>query len=523
MKRAVLLRKLRKATPLMWLLRLSAALLPPAGVTLLAGPLLSHLELVHIALLYLLGVLLVAVFLGRWPGVVAAIVSSLAFAHVFVPPHYSLAITDPSYLITAVEMLAVALITGHLTADLADKAEEARARESSLQSLYVAASQLAAAASREDVARVVEQFLPARDGQLVLFVVNAEGVLEALSVAPLPAGVEVAAANAALQLASPAQLPHVVGNCRYYALKTATGDRGVLALRPGARAGDESHEIDDIDESGYNSRFATLASLLGVTLERVRYADMARDATLKAETEQLRSSILTALSHDIRTPLTTVIGLADTLTRSLRKFDPAERELLLELHGQALQMNWIVSNLLDMARLKAGRVCLQREWQPLEEVVGSSLELMKGRLAGRPLVLALEADLPLLEFDAVLIERVICNLIENALKFAPAGEIRLEAQRRDDVVAISVIDQGNGIPAGDEERIFEMFVQGRQESTNPGVGLGLAICRSIVIAHGGTISAANHPPQGTAVTFTLPLGEPPEAEEAPLGELEDLR
>lgn len=516
MKRAVLLRKLRKATPLMWLLRLSAALLPPAGVTLLAGPLLSHLELVHIALLYLLGVLLVAVFLGRWPGVVAAIVSSLAFAHVFVPPHYSLAITDPSYLITAVEMLAVALITGHLTADLADKAEEARARESSLQSLYVAASQLAAAASREDVARVVEQFLPARDGQLVLFVVNAEGGLEALTAGPLPAGIDVAAADAALHATTPAAAPPALGNCRYYALKTAAGDRGVLALRLHSRHTDESDESD-------GSRFATLASLLGVTLERVRYADMARDATLKAETEQLRSSILTALSHDIRTPLTTVIGLADTLTRSLRKFDPAERELLLELHGQALQMNWIVSNLLDMARLKAGRVCLQREWQPLEEVVGSSLELMKGRLAGRPLVLALEADLPLLEFDAVLIERVICNLIENALKFAPAGEIRLEAKRRDDVVAISVIDQGNGIPAGDEERIFEMFVQGRQESTNPGVGLGLAICRSIVIAHGGTISAANHPPQGTAVTFTLPLGEPPEAEEAPLGELEDLR
>lgn len=512
MKRAVLLRKLRKATPLMWLLRLGAALLPPAGVTLFAESLLSHLELVHIALLYLLGVLLVAVFLGRWPGVVAAIVSSLAFAHVFVPPQYSLAITDPSYLITAVEMLAVALITGHLTADLADKAEEARARESSLQALYVAASQLAAAASREDVARVVEQFLPARDGQLVLFVGNAEGGLEALTAGPLPAGIDPAAAEAALRAAAPL----APGNCRYYALKTAAGERGVLALRLRSPQADESDDVD-------GSRFATLASLLGVTLERVRYADMARDATLKAETEQLRSSILTALSHDIRTPLTTVIGLADTLTRSLRKFDPAERELLLELHGQALQMNWIVSNLLDMARLKAGRVCLQREWQPLEEVVGSSLELMKARLAGRSLVLALEAGLPLLEFDAVLIERVICNLIENALKFAPTGEIRLEAQRRDDVVAISVIDQGSGIRAGDEERIFEMFVQGRQESTNPGVGLGLAICRSIVSAHGGTISAANHPPQGTAVTFTLPLGEPPEAEEAPLGEPEELR
>lgn len=518
-KRALLLRKLRKATPLMWLLRLGAALLPPAGVTLFAESLLSHLELVHIALLYLLGVLLVAVFLGRWPAVVAAIVSSLAFAHVFVPPQYSLAITDPSYLITAVEMLAVALITGHLTADLADKAGEARARESTLQSLYVAASQLAAAANREDVARVVEQFLPARDGQLVLFVVNAQGGLEALTAGPLPAGIDLAAAELALHTAAPAGAPHMIDSCRYYALKTATGDRGVLALRLRSPHADESDEIDDID----GSRFATLASLLGVTLERVRYADVARDATLKAETELLRSSILTALSHDIRTPLTTVIGLADTLTRSLRKFDPAERELLLELHGQALQMNWIVSNLLDMARLKAGRVCLQREWQPLEEVVGSSLELMKGRLAGRPLVLALEAGLPLLEFDAVLIERVICNLIENALKFAPAGEIRLEAQRRDDVVAISVIDQGSGIRAGDEERIFEMFVQGRQESTNPGVGLGLAICRSIVSAHGGTISARNHAPQGTAVTFTLPVGEPPEAEEAPLGEPEELR
>lgn len=487
--------------------RMAAAFLACVGVTLLTEPLLHYLDLVNIALLYLLNVVMVAIWLGRWPAVFAALISSLVFAHIFVPPRYSLAITEPTYLITAVEMLVVALVTGHLTAGLATKAEESAQRESTLQALYAFATQLAAAIDAAGVAEITRKFLAGGGHSVALLVLDEAGQLQTQDSGRIQGCLSQEAARRSLEREELIEVKCAAGLIRYFPLRGAEAGCGVLAtcsINSGPEVPDE------------RGRLATLASLVGVTLERVRYADMARDATLKAETEQLRSSILSALSHDIRTPLTTVIGLADTLARSVTRLEPGQQELLLELHGQALQMNSMVNNLLDMARLQAGRLCLQREWQPIEEVIGSSLEILKGRLAGRKLVLALEPDLPLLEFDAVLIERVICNLLENAIKFAPEGEIRLEAKRVGETMAVSVLDEGSGIAPGQEEKIFEMFVQGKRESADAGVGLGLAICRTIVAAHGGAIQAANRTPKGAVITFTLPVGIPPEAEEAPM-------
>ncbi|MGE5386742.1 MAG: ATP-binding protein [Betaproteobacteria bacterium] len=507
MKHPLLFERARPAALARMAGRLVVAFLACVGVTLITEPLLAYLDLVKIALLYLLNVVMIAVWLGRWPAVFAALVSSLSFAHVFVPPHYSLAITEPTYLITAVEMLVVALVTGHLTAGLATKAEEAAQRERTLQALYAFATRLAGVIDAAGLAEVTRKFLAGGGHSVALLVLDEAGDLQTQDSGRIRGCLSLEAARRALEREELIEVKCASGLIRYFPLQAAGAGCGVL-VTCSAHSGPEAP-----DERG---RLATLASLVGVTLERVRYADMARDATLKAETEQLRSSILSALSHDIRTPLTSVIGLADTLARSVTRLEPGQQELLLELHGQALQMNSMVNNLLDMARLQAGRLCLQREWQPLEEVIGSSLEILKGRLAGRKLVLALEPELPLLEFDAVLIERVICNLLENALKFAPEGELRLEARRASDEVAVSVLDEGIGITPGREEQMFEMFVQGKRESANAGVGLGLAICRSIVAAHGGTIRAENRVPKGAVITFTLPVGIPPEAEEAPI-------
>lgn len=498
-----------KRSPLKLVLALLAAFLQSASVTFLTELLLPYLDLVNIALLYLLNVVLIAVWMGRWPAVFGALISSLSFAHVFVPPRYSLAITEPTYLITAVEMLAVALITGHLTAGLAAKAEEAAYRESTLQALYTLASQLAGALNSADVEQIIQSFLASSGWRSSLFVADQEQNLNSISNTPLPPCYSVEASRNALERGEVVEVSCGQILLRYFPLRTAKENCGVMLLEAPVGAKETGEE---------RSRFVALASLVAVTLERVHFADVARDATLKAETEQLRSSLLSALSHDIRTPLTSVIGLADTLTRSNAAFPATEKDMLAELHGQALHMNWMVNNLLDMARLQAGRIVLKREWQPLEEVIGSSLEVMRSRLSGRKVTVALEPGLPLLEFDAVLIERVICNLLENAAKYAPEGEIRLEAARTDGHVAISVIDQGPGIASGDEGRIFDLFVQGRQEASNPGVGLGLAICRSIIQAHGGSIRAENRAPRGATFTFTLPIGDAPEAEEAPINE-----
>lgn len=493
-----------------WLTGMVLAGLLCLGVTALTTPLLHYFDLVNIALLYLLNVVLVAVWLGRLPAVFAALFGSVCFAHVFVPPHFSLAITDPSYLITALEMLVVAWVTGHLTAGLGARAEEAAQREKNVLALNEFAKDLAGASDTEQVGQIAVNFLTAVEGtEAVLLVLNREGKLEAAGHFAVAPCFDLAIAQRVIDRGE-RQVAHTpAGILLYFPLQASNAISGVLAVfLPEGKFFDVRLE---------RHRLETMASVVAVTLGRVRYANMARDAVLKAETEQLRSSILAALSHDIRTPLTSVVGLADALAISTKPATTEQHELAVELRDQAMQMNSMVNNLLDMARLQAGRLHLQREWQPLEEVIGSSLELMKARLGERKVKLVLAPDLPLLEFDAALIERVICNLIENASKFCREGEIRLEAECRGSEVAISVVDEGCGVPAGCEERIFEMFEQGRQESGNhPGVGLGLSICRTIIAAHGGTIRAANHDPNGAVFTFTLPVGTPPEAEEAPL-------
>ncbi len=256
-----------------------------------------------------------------------------------------------------------------------------------------------------------------------------------------------------------------------------------------------------------------LASLVAVALQRLRYAEAASAAHIEMRGERLRSSILSALSHDLRTPLTALVGLADSLAIGAAALPLAQRETAEAVRDQALRLSRLVSNLLDMARLNAGEVRLRKAWQPLEEVVGSSLKLLEAVLDSRPLRVRLAPDLPLLELDATLIERVLCNLIENAAKYSPPGApIDLTADTNGAFVEVAVRDRGPGVAAGQSARIFEMFTRAAPETAVPGVGLGLAIARAIVEAHGGSIGVGNAPDGGSRFSFTLPRGTPPAIE-----------
>jgi len=210
------------------------------------------------------------------------------------------------------------------------------------------------------------------------------------------------------------------------------------------------------------------------------------------------------------------VGLADSLTLIKPPLPDAARETAAALREQAARMNGMVSNLLDMARLQAGRVTPRKEWQLIEEVAGAAVQLLGPALAGHRVSIDLPADTLLIEFDAVLIERVFCNLLENAAKYSPPGSpIAVTARLADGFAHISVTDGGSGFPSGRHEELFGIFVRGAPESSMPGTGLGLAICRAIIEAHGGTIRADNRPAGGAVVTFTLPLGSPPQIEEEP--------
>jgi two-component system, OmpR family, sensor histidine kinase KdpD len=213
--------------------------------------------------------------------------------------------------------------------------------------------------------------------------------------------------------------------------------------------------------------------------------------------------------------LTVLIGLAESLALTAPKLSSVQLETAQAIQDEARRMSTLVSNLLDMARIESGEVTLNLQWQPLEEVVGAALEAARGTLQRHTVVVQLPRDLPLVKFDAVLIERVLVNLLENVSKYTPPGStVTLSAEVIADRLSVSVADNGAGLPAGREEAVFQKFTRGERESATPGVGLGLAICRAIIESHQGKITGAQRPGGGAIFTFTLPLGFPPRIADA---------
>jgi two-component system sensor histidine kinase KdpD len=228
------------------------------------------------------------------------------------------------------------------------------------------------------------------------------------------------------------------------------------------------------------------------------------------ESERLRNSLLSALSHDLRTPLTSLVGLSESLTLSRPALSPSQKCMADALYQQALRMSTLVTNLLDMARITSGEIRLNQEWQPIDEVIGSALRASEPLLSAHGVATRLAPDLPIVRIDAVLIERVLCNLIENAVKYTAAGSaITISVEAESDSMRLTVSDNGPGIAPGREDAIFDKFSRGERESAIPGVGLGLAICRAITEAHGGSIRASRADEGGAAFIIALPLGTPP--------------
>ena len=491
----------------------AAASVASVATALLATPLLAWLDLANIAMLFLLVVVLVAVRFGRGPSVVATCVSVACFDFFFVPPRFTFAVSDFQYLITFVVMLAVGLITGHLTSDLRFQARVASHREQRSRALYEFARELSGALQTGQIfdttQRCIQQafraratlLLPDDDGRLQLPPLSAADIASRAHLSVLDTGIAQWAFDRAESAGlGTGTLP--ASRIFYLPLVAPMRTRGVLAIEPQHRRWilipEQRQQLD------------TFAALAAIALERVHYIEVAQNALVNMESERLRNSLLAALSHDLRTPLTSLVGLSETLAGSKPPLAPAQLETAALLHDEALRMSALVSNLLDMARIQSGEVKFNLQWQALEEVVGSALRASGSQLQGHVVRTRLPAGLPLLSYDAVLIERVLCNLLENAAKYTPAGSrIEIAAELRGAWIDVIVYDDGPGLPHGREEAVFEKFTRGERESAKPGVGLGLAICRAIVEAHGGRIHAAPSPLGGAAFVITLPLGTPP--------------
>ncbi|AXE33787.1 sensor histidine kinase [Chromobacterium phragmitis] len=465
--------------------------------------LVPYFELSNVIMVHLLAVVLIATRYGRGPGVLASFLSVAAFDFFFVPPQLSFAVSDTQYLLTFIVMLAVALIISQLTARFRFEATIATYRERRTRALYDLGRELAGALTASQIIETaVERLEPLFRAKVMLFIPNSEDQLRPATERGDDAQTGVA------QWVFDNQQPAGLGtntlpsNAALYApLKAPMRVRGVIALQP--------EETIHAFLPEQQRLLETCAAQIALALERVHYVEVAQDAIVAMESERLRNSVLSVVSHDLRTPLTTMLGLANMLNAPT--LPPGRHsEIAQSIQDEAIRMTKLVTNLLDMAKLQSG-VKLNKEWQLLDEVVGSAVRACERSLRDHKLELDLSRDLPVLEYDAVLIERVLVNLLENAGKYTPAGSrIELAARHDGDKVRITVTDDGPGLPAHMEQRAFDKFTRGAPESTTPGVGLGLAICRAIIENHGGTIEAGNAQPHGARFSFTLPASPPPE-------------
>lgn len=471
------------------------------AITALGLALHPHLANVNIAMLYAVLVLMLARQFGRLAACWGAVVSAVSFYFCFVPAYQPSAIGDIQYFFTIAALLIIALATGNPTAALRDQARDAVNREERTRSLYELARALSGVLVTEQVAKITERTLySAFRLHTRLLCPDDDNQLQMVSTETTPMTIDQSFAQKLFDEGEQQvfALTQYHDNLLYLTLRASMRTRGVLVL--------QQQPTDEPELFGRERHFEACASLIAIALERIHYAEIAQKAVLRIESERLRNSLLTALSHDLRTPLTALIGLAEGLRQESSR--DKLQQAVVEINEEVERLNRLVDNLLDMARLQSGSVKLRMEWQSIEEIVGGALHSLRYSLSHHDISTDVPVELPLLRCDAALIERVIANLLENATKYVPSGgKIHITASQRNDALEVAVEDDGPGVTREQERIIFEKFTRGSIESPIPGVGLGLAICRTIIEAHRGRMWLESRANGGARFVFSLPLDE----------------
>ena len=483
-----------------------------ALITLIASQWLMNFDAANLVMIYLLGVVVVALFYGRWPSVLATVINVISFDLFFIAPRGTLAVSDVQYLLTFGVMLTVGLVVGNLTAGVRYQARVARYREQRTRHLYEMSKALATGRSERDIADISQKFIHSTfharsqvlmpdDAGRLLPLVRTPGITpwdDAIAQWSFAKGLPAGAGTDTLPGVPYQILP----------LISAEKTHGLVIVEPA--------NLRQLMIPEQQRLLETFTLLVANALERLALTASEQQSRLASERESLRNALLAALSHDLRTPLTVLFGQAEILTLDLASAGSPHAPQANEIRQHVLNTTRLVNNLLDMARIQSGGFNLKKEWLTLEEVVGSALRMLDPVLNGRPVELSLPDPLLLVHVDGPLFERVLINLLENAVKYAgPRAAIGIEAQSSADVLTLTVWDSGPGIPDGQYSTIFDKFARGHKESAIPGVGLGLAICQAIVEVHGGTISATNRPEGGARFCVTLPQDAPPELTELP--------
>ncbi len=477
------------------------------AATAVAWPMFPYFAAANLIMMYLIAVIVIAIRLGRGPSVFASVLSVACFDFFFVTPYYSFAVSDLQYLLTFGVMLVVALVISNLAVRLHQQAELARYRERRTGVLYALSRDLATHRGTGVLAQLAAKHLrEVFNGQVAIFLADADkrvqvqrGELLHFEFDPKESGVAQWVFDHGERAGLGTDtLPGT--SALYMPLAGSAGAIGVVAVRPA-----EHSRLLDSDQL---LLLETLVNQVALAIERTRLSEAAQQAQVNVETERMRNAILSSVSHDLRTPLATITGAASSLLEGQRRLDPtAGLELARSIYREADRLDRLLRNLLDMMRIEAGAVQLNKEWHPVDEVVGAALARLEGRLRDHTVNTVFPADLPLALVDGVLLEQVVINLVENAVKYAPAGSaIDLSASASEREIIVEVADRGPGIPAGEEARIFDKFYRAKP-AREGGVGLGLTICRGVIDAHGGRIWAENRPGGGAVFRFAIPLSE----------------
>jgi two-component system sensor histidine kinase KdpD len=488
-----------------WLLSTAAV----AACTVIAMLLSPYFERLDIAMLYVLGVVFAASRTSKWPSLFAALLSVAAFDFFFITPYYTFAVSDVRYFITFAVMFIVSFVISRLTLRVRQQAEAARLREHRTAALYNLSRDLVRERGAKRLSEIARKHIgEVFDSQVAVLLPDEQNRLAAADNGPAafaPDQQEMSVAQWVFEHRQPAGLGSDTlpgAKALYLPLIASAGVIGVVGLLPNDAAARFEPE-----QFHYLEAFANQTA---IAIERSFLGEAAQRALLKAETESLRNTLLSSISHDLRTPLSAITGAASTLLQRDVMLDTNSRiDLVATIHEEAEHLNRIIKNVLDMTRLESGAIKINKEWQSLEEIVGVVLDRLGDRLNDHPVTVKLPGNLPLIPFDGLLIEQVLVNLFDNAIKYTPKGTpLELSASESFYTVTVELADRGPGISPGEEERIFEKFVRGRGSAG--GVGLGLAICRTIINAHGGKIWAENREGGGAVFRFTLSsAGLPP--------------
>ncbi len=478
--------------------------------TLIAWLMFMKLELANLVMVYLLGVVFVATRFGRGPSVLASVLGVGLLDFLFVQPYFSFSVTDSEYLLTMIVMLIVGLVISNLMANVRSQAKVAFVRERRAAVLYTMSKDLASSQTEQEIVRIAVKHLHSEFGSrnVILFpnpigrivYPNQNDIIESYHGADLSVAQWVFEHNE-----TAGQGTHTLPGAEAVYFPIHDGDRvlGVLALLP--------INLRRIFLPEQQKLLETLLRQIGQALLRIRISEQTKSTQMQIEAERLRNSLLSAISHDLRTPLATIVGSASTLLEDNVHLKPEDKlDLSRAILDEAERMSNLINNILDMARLDAGVIKLNKQWHPVEEIVGTVLTSLQKHLIGRKVNVEIPPGIPLIYADAVLIEQVLINLIENALRYTPTGtNIDINVETLQQQVKIAVADYGPGIPQGQEKHLFEKFYQANKEGAQSGVGLGLTICRAIVEAHGGSIGVHNKPEGGAVFTFNLPNDQPP--------------